>query len=113
MAGISKSRRVKNKIQEKVVQLGEFEYLLYQLSIYIGKLRAVYFYKDEKCGKTVGIIYAVIGLFCMLLPLRVNYAIIVLLMFSLKPLMVIKQKRGRKEGELDQRKVKYRRFTFD
>ena len=95
-----KARRIRQKIQKKFIQLGEFQFLLYQLSIYIGKLRAVCFYKDEKLGRILCIIFGVIGLLFLIFPLRFNYVIIVLLLFTLKPgLTFIRKKRGLKKGE--------------
>merc|ERR1712228_153224 len=95
-----RARRVRGKIQRRVVQLGEFEYLLYQLSICIGKVRAVTFYKNAECGNIVCLSYAVIGLFCILLPLRVNFTIMVLLMFALRPFALIRKQRGVKEPKM-------------
>lgn len=95
-----KARRIKQKIQKKFMQLGGFQFLLYQLSIYIGKLRAVYFYKDEKFGKLLCIIYTVIGLLCIILPLRFNYVMIVLMLFLAKPgITILRKKKGLKKGQ--------------
>ena len=91
-----KARRIKQKIQKKFIQLGGFQYLLYQISIYIGKLRAVYFYKNEKFGKLLCILYTVIGLFCIALPLRFNYVIITLILFLAKPGLSFLRKKGQK-----------------
>ena len=95
-----RARRVRGKIQRRVMQLGEFEYLLYELSIFIGKMRAVLFYKNDECGKVVCTSFAVIGLICIILPLRVNYAILVSFMFALRPFMLIRKSRGVEEPKM-------------
>eukprot|EP00484_Ammonia_sp_Unknown_P027649 CAMPEP_0197035206 /NCGR_PEP_ID=MMETSP1384-20130603/13063_1 /TAXON_ID=29189 /ORGANISM="Ammonia sp." /LENGTH=343 /DNA_ID=CAMNT_0042465235 /DNA_START=16 /DNA_END=1047 /DNA_ORIENTATION=+ len=103
---LKRAKRVKEKIQHKFMKLGEFQYLLYQLSIYIGKLRAVYFYKNETFGKIVCITYAVIGSLCVVLPLRLNFALSVLLIFSAKPLLVfMRKKKTKQEREATKKKV--------
>ena len=104
---IQRAKRVKKNIQKKFIQLGEFQFMLYQLSIYIGKIRAIYFYKDDKLGKILCILYAVFGLLFIILPLRINYALGVLLLFTAKPLILfIRKKRGPKKKGQFAKKVK-------
>lgn len=88
-----KMRRKIKKLRSNFGKLGEGQFLLYRLTIMIGKVRAILLYKEEDIGKVVCIGLAVSGAVCIVLSVRSLYTLVVIISFSAKPLMEILKKR--------------------
>ena len=74
---------IKRQIKKKLVKLGRIQYLLYKLSLVIGRIRTICFYKDGNqnisaiiCGGLI-----TIGVLFTILPFRTLYVIIVFVVF--------------------------------
>eukprot|EP01083_Nonionella_stella_P077796 212602_1 len=94
-----RARRVRQRLQKGFATLGEFQYGLYILSIYIGKARTIYFYKEQSFSKALCILNVIIGTMCMVLPHHALFAVISTVIFSVKPILFIQQQRGKQKGE--------------
>merc|ERR1712013_935584 len=90
---ISRARRGIRKLESKFTKLGELQFLLYQTSIHIGKLRAICSDKEQTLGSVLCALLAVIGGFCVILPLRVSYTFVVVMAFMAKPVSALIRKR--------------------
>eukprot|EP01084_Bolivina_argentea_P119236 211434_1 len=80
---VNKAFSIKQEIEQKLKQLGQIQYVLYQISIQIGRIRTICFYKNgnQYFSGSLCSSFIVLGILGFILPLRVYYIITVCSVF--------------------------------